>query len=172
MYATLVLALVYCNFLKEVKLGGWGTEEPKAQTSLYTFAFHRLAWASIQCVRATISWSACNSMLECVQQYSMYIHVDAYWSIMIHFRGGVPCGTYNRKTPIYKNYTFTLDGQGTVHRVVTLLKYIRLLLLYDTYLNFSHFWKGGRYQKFIYLRKFTWNSLEIHKSEIHLKFIN
>ena len=27
-----MLALVYCNFLKEVRLGGWGTEGPKAQT--------------------------------------------------------------------------------------------------------------------------------------------
>ena len=30
--AKLVLALVYCNFLKEVRLGGWGTEGPKALT--------------------------------------------------------------------------------------------------------------------------------------------
>ena len=30
--AKLVLALVYCNFLKEVRLGGWGTEGPKAPT--------------------------------------------------------------------------------------------------------------------------------------------
>ena len=30
--AKLVLALVYCNFLKEVRLGSWGTEEPKAPT--------------------------------------------------------------------------------------------------------------------------------------------
>ena len=30
--AKLVLALVYRNFLKEVRLGGWGTEGPKAQT--------------------------------------------------------------------------------------------------------------------------------------------
>ena len=27
-----VLALVYCNFLKGVRLGGWGTEGPKALT--------------------------------------------------------------------------------------------------------------------------------------------
>ena len=27
-----VLAIVYCNFLKEVRLGGWGTEGPKAPT--------------------------------------------------------------------------------------------------------------------------------------------
>ena len=27
-----MLALVYCNFLKEVRLGGWGTEGPKALT--------------------------------------------------------------------------------------------------------------------------------------------
>ena len=26
------IALVYCNFLKEVRLGGWGTEGPKAPT--------------------------------------------------------------------------------------------------------------------------------------------
>ena len=25
-------ALVYCNFLKEVRLGGWGSEGPKAPT--------------------------------------------------------------------------------------------------------------------------------------------
>ena len=30
--AKLVLALEYCNFLKEVRLGGWGTEGPKAPT--------------------------------------------------------------------------------------------------------------------------------------------
>ena len=30
--AKLVLALVYCNFLKKVRLGGWGTEGPKAPT--------------------------------------------------------------------------------------------------------------------------------------------
>ena len=30
--AKLVLALVYCNFLKEVRLGGWGIEEAKALT--------------------------------------------------------------------------------------------------------------------------------------------
>ena len=30
--AKLVLALVYCNFLKEVRLGGCGTEGPKAPT--------------------------------------------------------------------------------------------------------------------------------------------
>ena len=28
----LVCALVYCNFLKKVRLGGWGTEGPKAPT--------------------------------------------------------------------------------------------------------------------------------------------
>ena len=28
-----VLALVYCNFLKEVRLGGWGIEGLKDQTS-------------------------------------------------------------------------------------------------------------------------------------------
>ena len=27
-----VLAIVYCKFLKEVRLGGWGTEGPKAPT--------------------------------------------------------------------------------------------------------------------------------------------
>ena len=31
-YTALVLALVYCNFLREVRLGGWGTEGPKALT--------------------------------------------------------------------------------------------------------------------------------------------
>ena len=30
--AKLVLALVYCNFLKEVRSGGWGTEGSKAPT--------------------------------------------------------------------------------------------------------------------------------------------
>ena len=30
--ATLVLVLVYCNFLKEVRLGGWGSEGPKGPT--------------------------------------------------------------------------------------------------------------------------------------------
>ena len=30
--AKLVLALVYCNFLKEVRLGGWGTEGPQVPT--------------------------------------------------------------------------------------------------------------------------------------------
>ena len=30
--AKLVLALVYCNFLKEVRLGGGGTGGPKAMT--------------------------------------------------------------------------------------------------------------------------------------------
>ena len=30
--AKLVLVLVYCNFLKEVRLGGWGSEGPKAPT--------------------------------------------------------------------------------------------------------------------------------------------
>ena len=30
--AKLVLALLYCNFLREVRLGGWGTEGPKAPT--------------------------------------------------------------------------------------------------------------------------------------------
>ena len=29
---TWVPALVYCNFLKQVRLGGWGTEGPKAPT--------------------------------------------------------------------------------------------------------------------------------------------
>ena len=29
---TLVRALVYCNFLKEVRLGGWGSEGPKGPT--------------------------------------------------------------------------------------------------------------------------------------------
>ena len=28
--ATLMLALVYCNLHKEARLGGWGTERPKA----------------------------------------------------------------------------------------------------------------------------------------------
>ena len=31
--ATLVLALVYCNFLRVVRLGGWCTEGPEAPTS-------------------------------------------------------------------------------------------------------------------------------------------
>ena len=29
---TLVRALVYCNFLREVRLGGWGSESPKGPT--------------------------------------------------------------------------------------------------------------------------------------------
>ena len=29
---TLVRALVYCNFLREVRLGGWGSEGPKGPT--------------------------------------------------------------------------------------------------------------------------------------------
>ena len=29
---TLVRALVYCNFLREVRLGGWGSEGPKGLT--------------------------------------------------------------------------------------------------------------------------------------------
>ena len=29
---TLVHALVYCNFLREVRLGGWGSEGPKGLT--------------------------------------------------------------------------------------------------------------------------------------------
>ena len=29
---TLVCALVYCNFLREVRLGGWGSEGPKSPT--------------------------------------------------------------------------------------------------------------------------------------------
>ena len=29
-YATIVIALVYCTFLKEVRLGRWGTEGPQA----------------------------------------------------------------------------------------------------------------------------------------------
>ena len=29
---TLVHALVYCNFLREVRLGGWGSEGPKGPT--------------------------------------------------------------------------------------------------------------------------------------------
>ena len=38
---TLVRALVYCNFLRKVRLGGWGTEGPKSPTldghlSVYT----------------------------------------------------------------------------------------------------------------------------------------
>ena len=31
-YAKFVLALVYCNFLKNVRIDGWGTEGPKALT--------------------------------------------------------------------------------------------------------------------------------------------
>ena len=35
-----VLAIVYCNFLKEVRLGGWGTEGLKAPTlGQYVSAF-------------------------------------------------------------------------------------------------------------------------------------
>ena len=74
---TWVPDLVYCNFLKKVRSGGWGTEGPKAltlgqyvsacttfplgsgsikgltqpQNKAYTFAFHGLACVTIQCMR-------------------------------------------------------------------------------------------------------------------------
>ena len=30
--ATMLVVLVYCSFLKEVRIGGWGTEGPKGPT--------------------------------------------------------------------------------------------------------------------------------------------
>ena len=48
--ATLVRTLVYCNFHKEVRLGGWGTEGPKAPT----LGRHVSACATILRLRALL----------------------------------------------------------------------------------------------------------------------
>ena len=47
MCAALVLALVNCNFLREVRLGGWGTEGP-------TLGRHVSACATILSLRALL----------------------------------------------------------------------------------------------------------------------
>ena len=47
---TLVRALVYCNFLKEVRLGGWGSEGPKGPT----LGRHASACATILRLRALL----------------------------------------------------------------------------------------------------------------------
>ena len=55
--AKLVLALVYCNFLKEVRLGGWGTEGPKA----LTLGRHASECATILRLRALLCCVRCIS---------------------------------------------------------------------------------------------------------------
>ena len=58
--AKLVLALVYCNFLKEVRLGGWGTEGPKAPT----LGRHASACATILRLRALLCYVLCATFVH------------------------------------------------------------------------------------------------------------
>ena len=63
MCETQILLLLYCNFFKEVRLGGWGTEGPKAPT----LGRHVSACATILRLRALLYLRAlvyCNFLRE------------------------------------------------------------------------------------------------------------